>query len=386
MKKIRFSSFQTGDVEKDWVEVQFPRFQKEKGIVTEHVFIAQADTIATIMTWTAAGTAPDAAMLSANYQNALAAQGLLVDLDRYIREKKPGYNIKRYFPRLLDVYKYKGVSYAFPSDYDLGLLWYNKDMFDSAGVAYPTENWTWNDYRNAAAKLTRGSGPEKVYGTELTHLNITVWQAGGDFFSSDGLTATINTPQVKKAYEFIYGLIRDGYAPVPGDGGGAFQEGHAAMHAGGHGPWYAHYSLADVDFKWDVAPMPRGDVKSTTGYGSSFGILSNSKNQDEAFEFLDWFLSDEQQYIRAKQFAWFPPTSTVLNYPGFNDVSVLSMNAAQKALVLRESEFSRAPIVVARQNEINQILSRENSLVWNGEKSIDEALRILQQEINPLLK
>jgi multiple sugar transport system substrate-binding protein len=382
--KIKFASFQAGDVEKDWVGVQFPRFLKEKGIEIEHVFIAHGDTISTLMTWTAAGTAPDAAMLSARFQNALAAQGLLLDLDKYTAENRPGYDMGRFFPRLLDPYKYKGVQYAFPSDYDLGLTWYNKDMFDAAGIPYPAADWTWEDYRKAAAALTKGSGPEKIYGTDGTPLEQTVWQAGGDFYSPDGLTLTINTPEVKKAYEFIFNLIRAGYAPVPGEDV-AFNEGRAAMHLG-DGPYYAHYLLADVDFAWDIAPLPQGVRKATTGFGSSFAVLAGSKRPKEAFDFIDWFLSDEQQFIRAKQFAWFPPASTVLKYPGFDDVSVLSLTAKQKALVLSETEYSRAPIVVAKQSEINQIMTRENSLVWTGEKSIDEALKTMEREIAPLLK
>jgi multiple sugar transport system substrate-binding protein len=382
--KIRFSTFQTGDVEKDWIETQFPRYLKEKGIEVEHVYIAHADTISTLMTWTAAGTAPDASMLSANYQNALAAQGILLDLDKYIAENRPNYDIKRFFPRLLEPYKYKGVQYAFPSDYDLGLTWYNKDMFDAKGVPYPTNNWTWEDYRRTAAALTSGEGPEKIYGTDETPLDATLWQAGGDYFSPDGLTSTFNTPAVKKAYEFILSLIRAGYAPIPGEGGG-LADGRAAMSLG-NGPWYAHYVLADVDFNWDVAPLPRDARKATTGYGSSFAVLARSPHVAEAFDFITWFLSDEQQFIRAKQFSWFPPASTVMNFPGFQDVSVLAMNARQKALVLSEAEYSRAPIVVARQSEITQIMNRENTLVWIGEKSIDDALRTMDQEIAPLLR
>jgi multiple sugar transport system substrate-binding protein len=299
-------------------------------------------------------------------------------------EKRPDYDMGRFFPKLMDAYKYKGIQYAFPSDYDLGLVWYNKDMFDAAGVRYPANDWTWEDYRNTAAALTSGEGPTKVYGTDGTPLDHTIWQAGGDYFSPDGLTCTINSPEVKKAYEFIFGLIRAGYAPVPGEGGG-FAEGHAAMSLG-TGPWYAHYVLADVDFNWDVAPMPKGIRKATTGYGSSFAILSGSRHVDETFEFIAWFLSDEQQFIRAKQFSWFPPASTVLKYPGFDDVSVLAMTAKQKALVLSEADFSRAPIVVPKQNEIAQIMNRENSLVWAGEKSIDDALKTMEREITPLLK
>ena len=382
--RIRFSSFQTGGVERDWMEVQFPRYLQETGIEVEHVFIAHADTISTLMTWTAAGTAPDASMLSANYQNSLAAQGLLVDLDAHIREKRPDYNTGRFFQNLLDVYKYRGVQYALPSDYDLGLAWYNRDMFLAAGVPFPRENWTWDEYRRAAAALTSGSGPTKIFGTDGMPIQHTLWQAGADYLSPDGSRVTINSPEARSAYEFILDMIRSGYRPLPGEPAG-FPEGRSAMFLG-NGPWYAHYVLADVEFNWDVAPLPMGMQKATTGHGSSFAVLRSSRNIDQAFDFIAWFLSDEQQFIRARQFAWFPPASTVLQYPGFDDVSVLGMTAAQKALVLREAEYSRAPVVVERQSEISQIITRVNSLIFTGETSINDGIATLEREITPLLR
>lgn len=382
--KIKFSSYQTGTIEEDWVNVQLPRFKEETGIEVEHVFVAHTDTISTLMTWTAAGTAPDCAMLSANYQNALAAQGLLVDLTAYTADKRPDYDMSRFFPKLLDAYKYKGAQYALPSDMDLGLTWYNKDMFDAAGVSYPTDGWTWADFRAAAEKLTVGEGPEKVFGTEMPPVQHFLWQAGADYVSADGTTCTINTPEAKKAYEFLYGLIEDGLAPRPGSEGVGLNAGRAAMDMG-DGAWYAYYMLNDVEFNWDVAPMPQDVEKATTAYGSSFAVLNSSQNVDAAFEFITWFLSDEQQFLRAKQFSWFPPASTVLEYPGFEDDSVLSMTAAQKQLVLSEAEYGRAPVVVAKQSEMTQIISREESLIWSGEKTIDDALATMEQEITPLL-
>lgn len=382
--KITFASFQTGDVEKDWIEVQFKKFQEETGIEVEHVYIEHADTISTLMTWMAGDMAPDACMISAAYENSLAAKGLLLDIGGYIAEKKPEYDITRFFPNLLEAYQYEGVQYALPSDLDLAVTWYNKDMFDAAGVAYPAPGWTWEDYRAAAAALTSGAGPEKIYGSERPPIQMTLWQAGADYLSADGKTCTINTPEAKKAYEFILGMINDGIVPAPGSAGVGFDSGRCAM-APNNGAWYAHYVLSSVDFNWDIAPLPVGDYAATAAYGSTCAVLKNSKNIDAAVEFITWFLSDEQQFIRAKQFAWCPPAQTVLEFPGFEDESVLCLTQAQKEMMLAENVNGRAPVVVSNQNEITQIINREESLIWSGEKSIDDALATMEAEITPLL-
>lgn len=382
--KITFASFQTGDVEEDWVNVQFPAFLEETGIEVEHVFINHADTISTLMTWMAGDMAPDACMISANYENALAAKGMLLDLGAYLAENKPDYDLSRFYPNLLEAYQYDGKQYALPSDLDLAVCWYNKDMFDAAGVAYPQSGWTWEEFRETAEALTSGAGPEKIYGTSMPSIMTTLWQAGADYISADGKTCTINTPEAKKAYEFILGMIQDGICPAPGSEGVGFDSGRCAMSPV-NGAWYAHYNLSDVDFEWDIVPLPVGDYAKTAAYGSTFAVLSGSDNIDAAVEFITWFLSDEQQFIRAKQFAWCPPAMTVLEYPGFEDESVLCLTQAQKEMMLAENVNGRAPVVVANQNEINQIIEREESLIWAGEKSIDDALATMEAEITPLL-
>jgi multiple sugar transport system substrate-binding protein len=268
---------------------------------------------------------------------------------------------------------------------DLGLVWYNKDLFDAANLAYPSNDWTWDDYRATAKALASGEGPGKIWGSEMPQLQHFLWQAGADYFSADGLSCALNTPEAKEAYNFILGMMDEGICPRERLYEGGFNAGRAGMTLGS-GPWYAFYMLNDAEFTWDVAAMPQHKHKATTAYGSSFGILKSSENIDAAFEFISWFLSDEQQFIRAKQFSWFPPSGTVLDFPGFDGEDVLNMNTVQKQLVMDETEYGRAPLVVANQNEINQIITRENSLIWAGEKSVDDGLAAMEAEINPLLQ
>ncbi len=81
-----------------------------------------------------------------------AAEGVLENLDPFI--DKAGYNLDDYWPGLLESAKYEGSVYGFPRDIEVNVLYYNKDIFDEAGVAYPTDNWTWDDFLAAAEKLT----------------------------------------------------------------------------------------------------------------------------------------------------------------------------------------------------------------------------------------
>lgn len=90
-------------------------------------------------------------------------QGLLVDLTDYIKED--GLDMEEWFGSYAEWGAYNGTYYALPSTASVGMVFYNKDMFDAAGVAYPSEDWTIEEYKEIAQKLTSGDGSSRVYGT-----------------------------------------------------------------------------------------------------------------------------------------------------------------------------------------------------------------------------
>lgn len=384
--KIKFASFQAGDVAQDWEQVQFPKYLQESGVEVEHVFVNHTDTISTYMTWAAADTMPDAAMLSANYLNSLISKDMILNLSEYTKEKKPDYNFGRYIPKLLDAYKYENQIYALPSDLDLGLMWYNKDIFDKAKVEYPNENWTWEDLQKNAKLLTSGEGPEKTYGVNLGDYQTYLWQNGTNTISDDKKSSLFDTQPVKDTFSYLLNMVStEGTAVSPSNEEPLFQNGKVAMSLGA-GPWFAHYEMANVDFNWGVTALPKGKEKATTCYGSTFAVFKGSKNIDASFDFIDWFLSDEQQLYRAEKFYWFPPAESCIDTEAFmtND-KIMGMTKEQKELVLAETAFGKAPIVVEKQNEISQVMSAELSLMWAGERSMDEALGTIAGEVNKLL-
>lgn len=261
-------------------------------------------------------------------------------------------------------------------------------MFDKEQVPYPTENWTWADYLDAAKKLTKGEGPNKVYGSEANDglANIFIWSNGGEFLSKDGKACNIDKPEAVEALQFLADTYLKYKVCSPrGTAEPLFQQGKAAMSLG-NGPWYSHYVLKDVKFKWDVAPMPKNKVLSVSAYGSTFAILADSKHKEEAWKFITWFLSDEQEFIRAKQFAWFPPSASVTALPNFSDVSVLGLNQDQKNVIFKETQFGRMPVIVEKQAQVDQQFNNEWDKVFQGKVSVQDAAAVIKKNVEPLLK
>ena len=145
-----------------------------------------------------------------------AAQGVLENLDPYI--KKAGYNLNDYWGGLLESAKYNGSVYGFQRDIEVNVLYYNKALFDKAGVKYPDENWTWNELLAAAEKLTVNDASGKVtrYGLVMESGKYAKWvnQNGGAILDDyrNPSKCMLADPKSVEAIKFFADMMAKGYA------------------------------------------------------------------------------------------------------------------------------------------------------------------------------
>ncbi len=194
------------------------------------------------------------------------------------------------YPSLIEAFTYKDTYYCPAKDYSTMTLQYNKELFDAAGVAYPTADWKWEDLRAAAEKLTGKTKDGKtvlglVEPAELPRWLPFLYQAGGNIFDKDG-NLTINSAEAKTALDFYVGLVADGFAGAPsavdaGWGGEAFGNGRVAMAMEGN--WVINYLKEQFpDLKWGVAPLPAGPAgKATMAFTVCYGVAANAKGDKE---------------------------------------------------------------------------------------------------------
>jgi len=257
---LRYQSFQSGDVVAKWDE-QFAEFEKETGIKVTNEYVPWGETIEKTLTMAAGGELPDIAMVSGNWHRALVVRGVFADLTD---AKWETMDVDDFWPKLLGGYKHENRIYGFPTDLDLQLVFYNKDLFDQAGVSYPEEGWTWDDYRDMAAELTQGEGVGKIYGSTTPDKAMALmiaWCYGGDLVDPDTLEVVIDEPAGVRAMNLINDLlVVDKSAPLPGTEGVGMDTGQIAM--GMYGPWAGWYIFKDIEFSWDVSPVPQGSQRA----------------------------------------------------------------------------------------------------------------------------
>jgi multiple sugar transport system substrate-binding protein len=224
-------------------------------------------------------------------------------------------NPEGFYPDLLDVFTIDGILYCPPKDFSTMALQYNRDLFDQAGLAYPTPDWTWDDLQAAAealSQLTTAEG-ESVTGLitplELPRFLPFLYQAGGSFMDDEG-NITFDSPETRAALDFYAGFSQQGIGGAPsvvdaGWGGEAFGEGRAGMAMEGN--WVINYLLENYpELNWGVTELPAGPAgKATMAFTVCYGVAADNDNPEASWQLVN-FLTGEEGQARAAEVSFGP--------------------------------------------------------------------------------
>ena len=184
----------------------------------------------------------------------------LVDLSPFMEEMGTDDFISE---SLLDAATVDGRLVGLPYEFNNILLFYNKEMFDEAGLDYPNEDWTWDDLLEAGKVLTKEDGSQ--YGLVWSQFEDHIVLAGGGtpMFNEDATAANYNTEAAKAAYDFVYDMyVAEGIAPRPGeDTGIGMETGTAAMQV--HGNFFFN-TLRGAEIPFGSTLIPAGPAGHTT--------------------------------------------------------------------------------------------------------------------------
>ena len=264
----------------------------------------------------AAGTPPDVISLNANVYGDLVASKFITPLDDLIKSRSSGFSRDAFHPEPLNAMTLDGKLYGIPRFVTTMLLFYNKDLFQRAGLAEPNENWTYDkEFSDAAQRLTTLLSGENGFALTLTNdlRNTMVYSWGGEFFDKPGKKSLLDQPPAIAALEASHGYrFRQRFAPAPGqDGGATFNNGRVAMQITGS---FTYTGLSAVSFKPGVALMPKGPGgRRTWGNATGYSIAEGSKKKEASWEFVKWLVSDPGQEHLAATEATTPATKKV--YP-----------------------------------------------------------------------
>jgi multiple sugar transport system substrate-binding protein len=254
----------------------------------------------------AAGNAlPDLIYVHFSWAQDFAKTGILTPLDDYIAKEKD-FNLDDFSKPSLVSYQRDGKLWVIPYDEGPGNLYYNKDLFDKAGIKYPDDTWTLEDLKQNAIKLTSGEGPTKIFGLsglpspgDSLMAPSFLFPFGAQYISEPKEDQVlINKPEAVAAMEWWEELRAKGAVPSPAElqnvAWPPFQFGRIAMDH--NGSWATPPIRENAKFNWDVAKWPKGPAKqSTFSAGSGYAITRDSKQADAAWIYLNEYISTAGQ-------------------------------------------------------------------------------------------
>ncbi|MDB5084153.1 MAG: hypothetical protein JWN30_1039 [Bacilli bacterium] len=257
-------------------------------------------------TLVAAGTVPDLIYTTYTAIGMWRQLGVLEDLNALV--KKYHMDLSRFDPNLINVIQAfsggNGQLYAIPIMQNMQAMFYNKDLFDKFGVAYPKDLMSWDDVITLARQLTRSDAGTKYIGLIPNNLGRTGQGLSLPYVNPNTLKATVNNDDWKKVYTLekeifdIPGYIGENNQYSYNLNTDFFKNGNVAMAVG-----YVPDAISKVDWKavnfdWDMVSLPNFQEAVGTGLvGGPFIMMVNqsSKYTDAAFQAISVVSSDEVQ-------------------------------------------------------------------------------------------
>jgi multiple sugar transport system substrate-binding protein len=274
------------------------------------------------------------------------------------------------------------VPRAVPAFIDNLAVVYNKRIFDQAGVDYPTDDWTWDDFLATAAELNDPDAGIAGFGWPGTGDEDTtwriwplIWQQGGDIVSEDGDSVGFDGPSGEAALGVVAQAAADGSVYIDSTAGSErmqqlFASGKMAMNVAGP---YTLPEYVDAKVDYGVVSMPSfGDEHTTIAGPDTWAIFDNGPERvAAAIEFMDWFSEPEQQLRWISEAGSLPLTNDVEDAAGFADYEA-SLPELDK--FIENTDLARTRATIPEYPQISQAIGKAVASVLYGEADPSEAL------------
>lgn len=355
---------------------------------------------AKLTTMLASDSFPDCFLMTQDLLPGVAATGALLALDPLLTRDAKEVEPADFFPAHLEGGKWRGRQVALTPDGCAILEYYNLNLFQEAGVPVPRPTWTWNDYLEAARRLTKQDGGQIVQagiGTVPTgsQLLTWLWSNGADIFSPDFKQVRVAERAAVDAIQFVADLVHK-HAVTSGSPGASLgqdptREGKVAMWRGNRGGFGG---LATVTaFKFNVVPLaraPQMNATTTVTTPGHIGIAKANKQAEAAWTWLKFLTGTEALIIRSELAGGCPSRKSATQHASYKDYTIpaLELPSANKTFadVLTDPKTARFVPSYVKMNEAFAILNKHTGAAFKGEQSVPAALDAAKRELDELLR
>lgn len=341
-----------------------------------------------------AGTPPDIGRMMGPGQSAFVSRGQLLDLTPMVQRD---IKMADYYESAFESVKLDGRIYGVPTGIYTLNVYYNKKMFDEAGIPYPSADWnnpwTKEQFLETARKLTSGSGPAKKYGfyANMDYGRSTpfFFGDGGDTFSPDRKSAAMDSKPLVDTYRMLQDLIKAGVSPSPAQLQAMpvdqlFMSGRLGMLI--EGEWMMPPFTANKELSFGVAPVPKGSQSATTiNYIDQWSVFSGSKHPDEAWKVVKYFIdNDAAELLIKNNVLGIPVNKTTANR--MKEFMFNPLSPAEKDVFLVSIEHSKSLYWHPKLGELGSSFWKNADLISLNEITAEEGMKRINKEWNDIIK
>ena len=347
-----------------------------------------------LMITTAGGRPPDVSMVCSAWFAPLAAKGVLVPIDDYVKDTS--FDIGDFYETALEDCRYDGKLYSIPISIDSYAMYYNKKIFDEAGVPYPKGDWDFNDLVAMGKKLskdTNGDGRLDQWCTAVNsdpafYVNY-LYGFGGNYLSPDKKRCLMSSPEAVEACQFMVDMIcKYKISPNADDAANMnadklFTQGKLAMVA--RGSWAADsvYSREGkaVGLEFDVAPMPRGPRgRGSIFFTNSYAVLERSKHKKEAWLLTQWMAEPTLQQAAIHNTQGIPARKSLAK-----EFLAVDRPPRNKQAFIDAIDFGRSTPKVSCWPEVNSLINSALQKMLLGKEPVKQIADDLVPTVDKML-
>lgn len=378
---VDYFSFTTNQDHVDELERLIDLFEAQHPTISIEYTTAPFDSYFTkLQTEFAAGNPPD--VFELNYENfvTFASRDTLLPM-RDLDALRSGF-----YPAALKAFQYEGEQYGLPITFSTVVLYYNKDLFDAAGLGYPTEGWTWAEVMAAAEALNNPR--RRVWGiyqpVQFWEFYKTAVAAGGGLMVDPEVR--IDTAENREALRYLVSKLEAGVMPTDAQLSGVanedlFLNGQLGMLVSGI---WMFDKFQRAAFDWDIVVEPGQVRKASHFFANAAVVAEESPHPEAALEWVKFLaMSPEAARIRIES-NWELPALTLDNSALLEPYLTLGKPQNREA-VFASLEYAVTPPVVKNQPELQDIINQELEAARLGIKTVAEALASAQIRIEVLI-